>query len=69
MAGRTQALDFSLDIQEKLQERGQCMSDEGALRTALKETLPAYPGCAVSDVLTFSDGSIATLTTGGFIIE
>ena len=67
--GLDQATNFALDIQEFLSQRKQCMSDGDAMQIALEETLPKYPGCKISDVLTFSDDSVAKFTVDGFIVE
>jgi len=67
--GLDEATNFALNIQELLGRLQQCMSDREAMKIALREILPKYPDCQVSDVLTFSDGSLARLTTGGFLVE
>lgn len=64
-----EAVNFALDIQETMQKEGSCMSDLKALAKTIKVVLPNYPGCKVSDVITFSDGSIAKVTTAGIVIE
>ena len=60
--GLTQAIDFSLDVQE-------LMNHEKDIRDAIKLALLRYPDAEVGGSISFSDGSEAVLTTEGFIVK
>ena len=65
VTGLNQAIQFSLDVQEIMQQNGACMKNLNTIGWVIRDILPKYPGCIVTDVITFSDGSIATLIADG----
>ena len=65
----SQAIEFAMDVMEALQEKGACIRDLGSVREILLSILPNYPGYAVSEVITFSDGSVAMLTSEGIEVS
>lgn len=63
------AMSFSLDVQAAAQAKNICMSDSQSLAAVLMEVLKSYPGTNAGDVIVFSDGSVAKLTTRGFVLD
>ena len=61
-SGLTQAIDFSLDVQELTNQKKD-------IRDAVRLALLRYPDAKVGNSISFSDGSEAILTTEGFIVK
>ncbi len=72
--GLTQAIDFSLDVQQFTQtdEFKQLADSEGHAKAtghAILKVLKDYPDADVGDDIRFPDGSRAILTNEGFRVE
>jgi hypothetical protein len=65
----SEAISFSLTVQEYIQQNNKCMSNLDDVAEAIMKFLPEYPGVVITDILTFADGSTAALTTNGFRIK